>query len=469
MAEALLLTRLAQHRALGAAPAHEHAWLAGHGALRAFAVGDVVIRKGESVTSLHIMLTGHLVIRVDRGAGSHKIFEWRAGDVGGLMPYSRGASPPADAVAEAPTELLDIGREHFPEMIRECPAVTAILVHAMVDRARKFTLGDYRDEKLISLGRLAAGLAHELNNPASAAARNAKSLIESLAGAEAAARRLGAARLSDAQLSALDDVREVCLRSDTPLMASAVVRADREDEFAAWLAAHGASEQCAVALAETSIKLEALDTLAATVGREALDVVLQWIAAGCQVRRLAAHIEKSASRISSLVGAVKGFTFMDNARTPGPVDIRGGITDTLAILGAKVRDKSVAVSVQLAADLPRAHGVGAELNQVWMNLIDNALDAVAAGGHVEVTASEAPGRVVVRIIDNGPGIPASIQGRVFDPFFTTKGVGKGTGLGLAIARRLVQQHEGEIEVESRPGHTEFRVSLPVGGGRPSSR
>jgi signal transduction histidine kinase len=464
MVDTPLLTRLAKHRALGTAPANEHAWLAEHGILRAFAVGEVLTRKGASATSLQIMLTGHVVIRVDRGAGSHKIFEWLAGDVGGLMPYSRGASPPADAVAEAATEVLEIAREQFPELIRECPVVTTTLVHAMVDRARKFTSGDHRDEKLISLGKLAAGLAHELNNPASAAVRSAKALTESLVGAEAAARRLGAARLSDAQLSAVDAVREVCLRSGAPLAYSAVARADREDLFAAWLAAHGASERCAVPLAQTALTLDALDTLAATVGPEALDPALQWIAAGCHVRTLASQIEASASRISGLVDAVKGFTFMDHALSPGPVDIRRGITDTFTMLGAKARAKSVEVSVQLAADLPRAHGVGAELNQVWMNLIDNALDAVAVGGRVEVTASEALGRVVVRIVDNGPGIPAAIQARVFDPFFTTKGVGQGTGLGLDIVRRLVQQHEGEIELESRPGHTEFRVSLPAEGG-----
>jgi signal transduction histidine kinase len=250
---------------------------------------------------------------------------------------------------------------------------------------------------------------------------------------------------------------------------SAVARADREDAFAAWIEAHGASERCAVPLAQTALTLDALDTLAAAVGHEALDAVLQWVAAGCRVRTLASNIETAVSRISILVGAVKGFTFMGHARTPEPVDVRRGITDTLTILGAKVRARSVEVSVQFAAGLPRAHGVGAELNQVWMNLIDNALDAVGDGGRVEVTAGEGLGRVVVRIVDDGPGIPAAIQGRIFDPFFTTKGVGKGTGLGLAIVQRLVQQHEGEIEVESRPGHTEFRVSLPVEGVRTSPR
>ena len=461
MADPTLLTRLAQHRSLGAAPPNEHAWLAEHGTPRAIAVGDVVTRKGGSATSLLIVFSGHLVIRVDRGAGAHKIFEWRAGDVGGLMPYSRMASPPGDAVVEAPMETLEISSEKFPELIRECPVVTATLVHTMLDRARTFTQSDYRDEKLVTLGTLAAGLAHELNNPASAAVRSAKALTGALAGAEAAARRLGAARLTDAQLSVVDAVRELCLGPGPSPATSVVARADREDAFAAWLAAHNASERCAQPLADTALTLDALDTLAATVGQDALDAALQWIAAGCQVRTLASQIETSASRISGLVGAVKGFTFMDQAHTPEPVDIRRGISDTLTMLGAKAREKSVEVSVEFPDSLPRAHGVGAELNQVWMNLIDNALDAVAVGGHVSVAAGETPGRVVVRVTDDGPGIPAAIQRRIFDPFFTTKEVGKGSGLGLDIVRRLVQQHEGEIDVDSRPGRTEFSVTLPA--------
>ncbi len=152
---------------------------------------------------------------------------------------------------------------------------------------------------------------------------------------------------------------------------------------------------------------------------------------------------------------------MDHAPTPEPVDIRRGIADTFTMLGAKTRAKSVEVSLDLPGDLPRAHAVGAELNQVWMNLIDNALDAVADGGHVNVTALPELDCVVVRIIDDGPGIPREILGRIFDPFFTTKGVGRGTGLGLDVVRRLVQRHDGEVAVDSRPGRTEFQVRLPV--------
>jgi signal transduction histidine kinase len=468
MADPVLLARLAQHRALGTAPEGERAWLADHGTLQAFAVGDVITRKGERATALQVVLSGHLVIRVDRGAGSHKIFEWRTGDVGGAMPYSRGASPPNDTVAEEPTEVLAVVTEKFPELIRECPSVTATLVHAMIDRARQFTSSDLRDEKLLSLGRLAAGLAHELNNPASAAIRSAKRLTQSIAAAEVAARRLGAAGLSDAQLAAIDAVRDLCRAPPGPAAHSPVARADREDAIASWLTVHGANEGCAVPLAETGLTLAALDRLATSVGAAALDASLQWISAGCVVRALASDIETSASRIHELVNAVKGFTYMDHAPTPEPVDIRSGITDTLTMLGAKMREKSVEVSVQIAADLPRAYAVGAELNQVWMNLVDNALDAVATGGHIEVTAGLELGRLVVRVIDDGPGVPPAIQGRIFEPFFTTKGVAKGTGLGLDIVRRLVQRHDGAIELDSRPGRTTFRVSLPTETGLPST-
>jgi signal transduction histidine kinase len=461
MADAALVDRLARHRTLGTAPELELSWLAEHGTMEKLAVGDVHIAKGESAPALHIVLSGHLVIRADRGAGSHKIFEWRGGDVGGVLPYSRGASPPDDIVAEEPTEVLAIGREWLPDLTRDCPVVTAILVHTMLDRAREFTSSDLRDEKLISLGRLAAGLAHELNNPASAAVRGARMLAERQAAAEAAARRLSAARLSDSQLAAIDAVHGQCFAQGTPAAGSALEQADREDAIAAWLTAHGSSQTLAEPLAGTALTTEALEALAGSIRGDALDAALQWIAAGCATRALASALVSSASRISELVNAVKGFTYMDRAPSAGPVDLRRGLTDTVTMLAAKTRSKSAAVSIQCDPDLPPAHGVGAELNQVWMNLVDNALDAIDEGGRVVVTARAERDRVMVGIIDDGPGIPAAIQDRIFEPFFTTKGVGEGTGLGLDIVRRLLRRHDGEIDFTSRPGRTEFRVGLPI--------
>jgi signal transduction histidine kinase len=212
-------------------------------------------------------------------------------------------------------------------------------------------------------------------------------------------------------------------------------------------------------LAETPLTVEQLDQLAGTLG-EALGLALRSLVARYRARSLAAEVESAAKRIHELVAAIKGFTYMDQSRVPKPVAIGKGLADTLAVLGAKARGKSVAVSLHVAEDLPLVDGLGGELNQVWQNLIANAIDAVPESGHIEVTAVGEPKWVVVRVVDDGPGIPAGIVERIFDPFFTTKPVGSGTGLGLDIARRIVREHEGQLEVESRPGRTEFRVRLP---------
>ena len=463
-----LLPALKNHRAIGHAPEAEHAWLIAHGIRRHYAIGDVITQKGKHAIELMILLAGRVVIRMDRGAGSHKIFEWKGGDIGGIMPYSRGASPPSDAVAEEDSHSLAIPKEHFPEMIRECPVVTATCVHALLDRAREFRASDLRDDKLLSLGRLASGLAHELNNPASAVVRSAKLLGETIDESETAAKRLHGAQLSLEQLAAVDSVRTACVNAaagasatETAEHLSPIARADREDALADWLGAHGADVACAGPLSETGVPLASLEALSTKVGGEALNAALHWIAAGCRVRALSSEIEMASSRIHDIVSAVKGFSYMDHAPTAEPVDVSRGIADTLTMLAAKIRGKSVHVEVQLAPDLPRAHAVGAELNQVWMNLIDNALDAVAENGNVTITAGRALNRVIVRVIDDGPGIPAEIRERIFDPFFTTKGIGQGTGLGLDIVRRLVQRHEGDVSVESVPGRTEFTVRIPA--------
>ena len=406
------------------------------------------------------MLSGHVAIFVDRGAGRNKVMEWRAGEVTGTLPYSRLVSPPGDNVALEPSVILGLHRDHFPALIRNCHQITSILVHKMLDRARLFTSSDLQDEKMVSLGKLSAGLAHELNNPAAAIERSACLLQDSLEDAERASRAFGASRLTDPQLAAIDELRLSCLARPQGVL-SPIQQAEREDAIADWLADHGLDASIAVQLAETALTIETLDRLAEAVSGPPLEAVLRWVAAGCSVRALASEIQDAAMRISGLVQAVKGFTHMDQAMVAEPLDLTLNLGNTVAVLKSKARAKSIAVAMTVEPDLPLVRGFVGELNQVWANLIDNALDAVPDAGRVDVTASRERQRVVVRVIDNGPGIPGEIRSRIFEPFFTTKPVGSGTGLGLDIVRRLVIHNDAEIEVESRPGRTEFRVSLPL--------
>jgi signal transduction histidine kinase len=458
--EASIQDRLSAHRLLAGAPPDQLAWLAAHGRLVQLQPGDVLTAKGKPVLGLYIMLSGHMTISIDRGAGPRKVMEWRGGDVGGVLPYSRLVAPPGDVTIEMPTEIFMIPREDLPALIHDCYELTSIFVHVMVDRARQFTSSDLQEEKMVSLGKLAAGLAHELNNPASAVARSAQGLKLRLSEVETASRALGAARLSEVQQAAVDRAREICLAAAGATFGrSPVEQADREDAIADWLTRHRADVAAAEALADSAVTLDALDQLAEALDGEALSMILPWLVAGSATYQLASEIEAAASKIHKLVTAVKGFTYMDQATMPKPVDVGQGLSDTLAVLNAKARGRQVGVSLDVEADLPRIQGFGGELNQVWANLVDNALDA--AKGHVGVAAVRQGQSVVVRVVDDGPGLPSEIRERIFDPFFTTKPVGQGTGLGLDIARRIVLRHHGEIEVDSRPGHTQFSVTLPI--------
>lgn len=456
-----LVDILANHRTIGKAPREELAWIAAHGDLRHYQPGEFIAKQTEVVDALYIVLSGRLSHHVNRGTGRRKVIEWIGGDVTGILPYSRMTTPPGDTVVDELTEAVRIPRADLPALIRNCYEVTAILVHVMTDRARRFTSTDLRDEKLISLGKLASGLAHELNNPASAAMRDAKLLADALSAFDEASRNLAVAGLTSVQLIALDKVRALLLTSTPQPQMSGLALADREEAVAEWLRHHDLDEAPAEELARTAITIEVLDQLARMLHGDALGAALRWIAGGANARSLAFDIERAATRIHALIASVKGFTHMDRAPVAEPVDIPGGLNDTVAMLDGKARAKSITITLTVAPDLPRVRGVGVEINQIWMNLIDNAIDAAAERGHVDVKATQVGTDVVVRVIDDGAGIPADILENIFDPFFTTKPVGEGTGLGLDIVRRIVQWHSGEIEVESQPGRTEFRVKMPA--------
>ncbi len=470
MADANLVDRLAALPKLAGIPREELSWLVAHGDLEVREAGWVVAPKGKRIEKLWILLSGQIAVRVDRGAGPRLVMEWHTGDVGGMLPYSRMTGPPGDNFLEERSELLVVHERHFPEMIHRCPTFTALTVHIMLDRARSFNTSDLQDDKMISLGRLAAGLAHELNNPASATVRGAKLLLAGLAEADGASRALGAAGVTPEQLASIERTRAACLETPGGTVRSPIQQADREDAIADWLVRHQSDVAYAAPLADTAVTLDTLDELARVTSGGTLDAALRWIATGCATRALATDIERAATRIYDLVAAVKQFTYMDNLAGPESVDVEAGLRDTLRVLVSKAKTKRATVELDVPADLPQVHATGGELNQVWLNLIDNALDAIPETGRIDISARRELDRVVVRIVDDGPGIPPEAMPRIFDPFFTTKPPGQGTGLGLDITRRLLRRYHGDITVQSRPGRTEFCVSLLVerGGTAPAA-
>ncbi len=456
-----LLAQLQTLPNLAGLPREELAWLVEHGVVQSRGAGDLVAPKGRPVENLFVILEGHIGVRVDRGAGPRRVMGWGKGEVTGMLPYSRMRAPPGDNVAEEPSVLLAIDVGHFPEMVYRCPTFTAYTVHLMLDRARNFNASDLQDEKMLSLGRLAAGLAHELNNPASAAARGARLLLEGLGEADSAARALGAAGLTEAQHTRIDAIRNACYRKPMGDVLSALEQASREDDIAEWLRRRGQSERHAAPLADTAVTLEDLDVLAEGLPQPALDAALRWVAAGCNIFSLATDVENAASRIHELVAAIKRFTYMDSRSGPEAVDVEPGLRDTVRVLAAAAKAKGASISLAFEPGLPKVRASGAELNQVWLNLVDNALDAIPQSGHVQIEARHEHDRVVVSVSDDGGGIPEDVLPRIWDPFFTTKPPGQGTGLGLDLTRRLVRGYGGDIGVESRPGRTEFRVSLEI--------
>jgi signal transduction histidine kinase len=464
-----LIDRLTTHRTLGGAPRHELEWLATHGELQSYRPGQVLSKPGEYPELMVIMLSGGGAVYIERGGGRRKWMEWQAGDVTGVLPFSRMATTVGEPVIEQPTEALVLHRDQLPEMIRECPAATAAMVHTMLDRVRHFSSTDWQDDKMMSLGRLSAGLSHEINNPASAASRGAKLLDDALTEMDDAASALLGKGLNHVQRAELDALRRhgSAGRGGMPLSPlSPIDRADREDEIAAWLDKHHVSSHVATALVDADIGVEPLEKLARTMPADCLDPAVRWIAASHASRSLATDVERATTRIYELVSAVKRFTYMDRPTVAEPSRIGQALADTVAVLGAKAKSKSVTVTLDVPADLPLVRVFGGELNQVWSNLIENALDAVAERGKVTVSARAEKDTVVVRVIDDGCGIAGDAKHRIFDPFFTTKPVGQGTGLGLDIARRIVRRHDGQIEFDSEPGHTEFRVILPAPNANP---
>jgi len=312
------------------------------------------------------------------------------------------------------------------------------------------------------LGKISAGLAHELNNPAAAAARAAESLRESVAALRNANLRLDRQALSAEQRGSLADLEERVLAfAARQHEGDPLERSDREQALGDWLEVHGIGDawMLAATMADAGASVAHLENLPGKVPTEAIGDVLRRINASYQVNSMVDQIEDSTRRISSLVKAIKQYSYMDQG-SQQEVEIHEGLDNTLLILHHRLKH-GVQVIREYDRSLPRICAYGSELNQVWTNLIDNAIDAMGGKGELRIRTSRMGDSVQVEVIDNGRGIPPEVRTHLFEPFFTTKVVGEGTGLGLDTVNRIVRQHRGRVGVESRPGETKFQVSLPI--------
>jgi len=420
--------------------------------------GDTSFREGDPADSMFVILEGQVQVRGELG-GETFLIALKPGAVPGVFPYTLMTQFPVGARAVPDARILRFPASLFHDLVQKMPELTQRLVGLMSDRIRETTRREQQRDRLASLGKLSAGLAHELNNPASAAKRAASQLRDVLKRIKDASHELGSRDLTAAQKSEIEKLEASFVQRDE-VPSDALTISDREDQIDSLLRSHGQTDmwQMAADLAHRNVKPEALESLFATLDAVTARAALVRIAASVEVATLLNEIESGTSRISDLVRAIKEYTFMDQAPLQN-VDIVKSLETTLTILNHKLKH-GVVVKRDYGRVPLLVNSFGSELNQVWTNLIDNAIDAMGGEGELRVRTYRDDDCVVVEIEDSGPGISPDVLPHIFEPFFTTKGVGEGTGLGLDTVQRIVKKHRGDIQVTSKPGDTRFQVWLP---------
>ncbi len=438
----------------------EYEWLARNGSQRREPSGAVLFHDGDPATRMSILLKGEIHVRRQRGP-MDSLFIGRSGQITGVLPYSRMKTYGGTGYTTADTWVLEYDRATFPEMLEAIPSMGQRCVGLLLDRVREITRMEQQTEKLAALGKLAANLAHELNNPASAAQRAAGGLFDELRVYGHEKYKLGALCLDEDKLRRVrewqDSVGVVARRRQA---TAGLDVSSQEDSISAWLAAHGVENAWKIApeLAEAGICGDYLAPLGEILDPRATTVVLSQFASSLRAERMTEAMIDSTARIFDLIKAIKDYSYMDQAPIQ-EIDIPKGLESTLSMLQSRLRHVEVVRDYEL--DLPCISAYASELNQVWTALIENALDAIQDHGRIELKCKVSGDLLLVEVWDNGPGIPPEIQDRIFEPFFTTKQPGRGLGLGLDVVMRIVMKHRGFVQLQSAPGATCFQVRLPL--------
>ncbi len=441
-------------------------WLCNRSEYHVFEAGEYLARTGDPADSMIFVLEGTFHAIPDNGEAPTFILQ--KGMISGFLPFSRMKKFPLSTRAQSHLRILRLNKQYFPQLYQELPELIPKLVAILTDRVREATRVSDQTDKLAAIGKLSAGLAHELNNPAAAARQASASAKQIFDCYRSTLDQLAVSYLSKetyGEVRSFESSATSAVHEQKPI--DSLTRSDLEETILSWLESIGIEYawRTAPAFVNAGFTVEALITATANWTPEIRKLALYRVAAAIEMEQVLAQMLNSTTRMSELVGAMKSYSYMDRTGA-AEIDINQNLDSTLTLFSFRFKS-GIELVCNYAKDLPVVSAHGGQLNQVWTNLIDNALDALEAGknrsapAQLSVSTRLDQTQIVVEITDNGPGIPADITSKIFDPFFTTKPQGKGTGLGLDTVYRIVRQHKGDIRVDSVPGRTTFSVRIPV--------